>query len=281
MNNQFTQEIHFILAKYNRNFLIFTDVDQYMLKYEYDYKYRYSTIQTLVKLNRFDIIYRLFDKSDDDGITNSCILVIIECISLDNITAIGDILDKYASHMLNSDIFNKPLILAAELNRVEIIKLILGKICVDSATVLFDILFHAAKNNSIDVVDFLVHDDKVDLNQNDNIILLMAIDKGYMDISRMLILTNRFNLSMNNNLPIIIAARNNDIEMFKLILKDEHVDPNSQDQCAMKIALHNDYIFIVQALLADKRTDLTYFNIYCQHMYYQQQSHIDQNPTES
>ncbi len=82
-------------------------------------------------------------------------------------------------------------------------------------------ILEACTNFSIDIVKYLLNDERVDPSADANISLQRASRRGYTEIVRLLLTDSRVNPSCRDNLPIRYALKDKNFDIIKIIIQNE------------------------------------------------------------
>jgi serine/threonine protein kinase len=154
------------------------------------------------------------------------------------------------------DNFNPAIILASELGRVEIFKLLRADSRTDPFYYNNQAIRVASKNGHIDILKLLLDDEYVDPDDI-NIAFRQASEHGHVEIVRFLLADQRVDPADQENIAIRTASENGYVEIVKLLLADPRVNPNVFDNQAIYDASENGHVEVVRLLLADERVDPT------------------------
>jgi hypothetical protein len=110
------------------------------------------------------------------------------------------------------------------------------------------LLISSIKKNQVDVVKFLLNDNRVEPNSFRNLIEMVSI-KGYSSILEILLKDGR----CDPNEAITLSSINGHVECVKILMQDKRVDPSMDSNGSLKMADRNGHIEVVKLLLSDPR----------------------------
>jgi ankyrin repeat protein len=184
---------------------------------------------------------------------------------------------------------NLPIINAASLGHLEIVKLLLDYEDVDledqnnkainkavtngHASIVKLLLVHhkgthvvdtkhildAVKNSYYDVLKVLLDDGRTDFNDSDDdgdLPIVIAARQGNTKIVKLLLTDKRCNPAADSDEAIIQSASDGHIEVVKLLVEDTRVDPSARNNKAIISAYIEGHTNIVDILSKDNRVDV-------------------------
>ncbi|KAJ3270792.1 hypothetical protein HDV01_007413 [Terramyces sp. JEL0728] len=181
---------------------------------------------------------------------------------------------------------NYPLLLSAQLKRIECIEILLDHPNVDPSIqnnyvfkTLVDVgnsgllkkllddprvdpassnqeaFFNSVRARRKSIVKLLLDDSRIDPTANSNQSLMFASMLGNTDIVELLLNDSRVDPSIEQCKAFQLACSNGHVDIVNLMLKDVRIDPSGNDSHSFKTAAMNGHAQIVTILLKDKRVD--------------------------
>ena len=112
---------------------------------------------------------------------------------------------------------------------------------------------HASANGYLDIVKYLLKDERVNPSDGFNYAIGVASMNGHLDIVKELMKDDRVDPSDENNYAIKYASSRGHLDVVKELLKDDRVDPSDSDNFAIASASYNGHLDVVKELLKDNR----------------------------
>ncbi len=166
---------------------------------------------------------------------------------------------KYVKSIEDDVLFNFKLTECCERaiigeNDLDIIKYLVSSVEVDDYDDdLNEVFSVACSYNRIDVVKYLMTDERIDISHDNSFDFYFACDNNYVEIVELLLSDDRINPTVINNYAIRQSAAHGHYGVVKLLLNDDRVDPTARNNLALFGAADNQHNNIVRLLLQDKR----------------------------
>ena len=178
----------------------------------------------------------------------------LNAIRMNNVEAVNRLLHDH--RFLNPSVDdNEAIKLAAELGSVQIVDLLMNDPRVDPAVDGDTPLVIALVKNHPGVVMRLIQDPRVNTAVENNALIHWAAAHNHIKVVERLIHDPRVDLTSGNNTALCTAALRGHLEVVNLLLRNRDVNPAAQDNLPIRYAAKKGHVRVVDRLLEDSRVN--------------------------